>query len=84
MAAVFKRSGVERGHCHRFRHTLASELIAKGTSIQDVAGILGDTVATIERHHAKWTPERQTRQDEALRMVHGTNLAQTEEQVSKC
>jgi site-specific recombinase XerD len=84
MAAVFKRSEVERAHCHRFRHTLASELMAKGVSIQDVAGILGDTTATIERHYAKWTPERQTRQDEALRRVHGTNLAQTEQLASKC
>ena len=39
--------------------------MAKGVSIQDVAGILGDTAATIERHYAKWTPERQARQDEA-------------------
>jgi site-specific recombinase XerD len=84
MSAVFKRSGVERAHCHRFRHTLASELLAKGVPIQVVADILGDTVTTIERHYAKWMPERQARQDEALRRVHGTNLAQTEEQVSKC
>jgi integrase len=84
MAAVFKRSGVDHAHCHRFRHTLASELMAKGVSIQDVAGILGDTAATIERHYAKWTPERQARQDEALRRVHGTNLAQTEEGVARC
>ena len=29
MTAVFERSGVERAHCHRFRHTLASELLGK-------------------------------------------------------
>ena len=84
MSVVFKRSGVERAHCHRFRHTLASELLAKEVRIQMVADILGDTVATIERHYAKWMPERQARQDEALRRVHGTNLAQTEQEVIKC
>jgi integrase len=84
MAAVFKRSGVEGAHCHRFRHTLASELLAKEVPIQVVADILGDKVATIERHYAKWMPERQARQDEALRRVYGTNLAQTEEWVSRC
>ena len=84
MAAVFKRSGVEGAHCHRFRHTLASELLAKEVPIQVVADILGDMVATIERHYAKWMPERQARQDEALRRVYGTNLAQTEEWVSRC
>jgi len=85
MAAVFKRSGVARAHCHRFRHTLASELLAKpGVTMQDVAGILGDTTGTIERHYAKWTPARQARQDEALGLVHGTNLAQTERVVVKC
>jgi hypothetical protein len=49
---VFKRSGVERAHRHCFRRTLASELTAKGVSIQDVAGILADTVATIEGHYS--------------------------------
>jgi integrase len=85
MAAVFKRSGVAHAHCHRFRHTLASELLARpGVTMEDVAGILGDTTGTIERHYAKWTPARQARQDEALRRVHGTNLAQTEDGVARC
>jgi integrase len=30
LAAVFKRSGVKRAKPHRFRHTLASELLGKG------------------------------------------------------
>jgi len=33
LAAVFERSGVERAHPHRFRHTLASELLGKGGMI---------------------------------------------------
>jgi hypothetical protein len=52
--------------------------------LQDIADILGDSPATVLRHYAKWTPERQARQDSALSKIHGTNLAQAEEQVSKC
>lgn len=56
LAAVFKRSGVEGAFAHRFRHTLASELLGKGESIEVVAAILGDTPAVIRKHYAKWTP----------------------------
>jgi len=84
LVAVFKRAGVERAHAHRFRHTLASEILAKGGTIEDAAGILGDSPATIRRHYAKWTPEYQVRQDSILRMVHDTNLAQPKEQAPTC
>ena len=40
MDAVFKGSEVAGAHPHRFRHTLASELLAKGGSTEEVAGIL--------------------------------------------
>lgn len=84
MDAVFKRSGVERAHPHRFRHTLASELLGKGGSIEEVAGILGDSSATIRRYYAKWTPEYQGLQDGLIRKIHGTDLAQAEEQARTC
>jgi site-specific recombinase XerD len=84
LAAVFKRAKVPGAHPHRFRHTLASELLGKGASVEEVAGILADSPATIRRHYAKWTPEFQARQDRVIRLVHGTNPAQAEEQVSKC
>ena len=84
LSAVFKRAKVDRGHPHRFRHTLASEILGRGGTVEDAASILADSPATIRRHYAKWTPEYQARQDRVTRMVHGTNLAQAEEQVSKC
>lgn len=84
LAAVFKRSKVEGAHAHRFRHTLASELLGKGATIEEVANILADSPATTRRHYAKWTAEFQSRQDRVIRLVHGTNLAQAEEQVGKC
>jgi site-specific recombinase XerD len=84
MAAVFKLAKVPGAHCHRFRHSLASEILGKGGTVEDVASILADSPATIRRHYAKWTSERQARQDRLLDDVLGTNLAQTEERVSKC
>jgi len=82
LAAVFKCSGVERAHPHRFRHTLASELLGKGGTLEEVAAILGDSPATIRRHYAKWTQEYQDRQDVLIRKIHDTNLAQAEGQAS--
>lgn len=84
LAAVFKLSGVAGAHPHRFRHTLASELLAKGGTIQEVAAILGDSPITISRYYAKWTPEYQSRQDVLIRKIHGTNLAQAPETAVKC
>ena len=84
MAAVFKLSGIDGAHPHRFRHTLASELLGKGGSIEMVAGILGDNPATVSRYYAKWTPEYQEGQDVLIRKTHGTDLAQTEEQGAIC
>jgi site-specific recombinase XerD len=84
MAAVFKQAGVKQAHPHRFRHTLASELLGKGGKLEVVAAILGDSAATISRYYAKWTPEYQDRQDVLIREIHGTNLSRTEEQTVKC
>ena len=81
---MFRRAKVECAHAHRFRHTLASEILGKGGTIEDAANILADSPATIRRHYAKWTPEYQARQDRVIGLVHGTNLAQAEEQPSKC
>lgn len=55
LQAVFRKSGVERAHAHRFRHTLATEVLVKGGTIEDAANILGDSPATIEKYYAKWS-----------------------------
>jgi integrase len=43
LASVFKASLVPRAHAHRFRHTLATELLSNGASFEDVADILGNS-----------------------------------------
>ena len=78
LQAVFRKSGVADAKAHRFRHTLATEILATGGSIQDVANILGDSPAIIQKHYAKWSPEYQKRTAEILQRVRGTSVAQTE------
>jgi site-specific recombinase XerD len=83
LSAVFKRAKVADAHPHRFRHTLASDLLGQGATIEEIAGILADSPATVRRHYAKWTPEYQARQDRVIRLLPGTDLAQAEEPVTK-
>ncbi|MBV9675168.1 MAG: site-specific integrase [Acidobacteriaceae bacterium] len=47
-------SKVSGAHAHRFRHTLATALLAKGWTTRDVADVLGSSEAII-RHYAQWT-----------------------------
>lgn len=61
LARVFKHSGVEGAHAHRFRHTLATALLEKGWTTEDVALVLGSTPDIIRRHYAQWTIQRQER-----------------------
>lgn len=52
-----QRAGINeaRAHAHIMRHTRATHLLQDGKSIYDVARLLGDTLATVERvygHHS--------------------------------
>jgi integrase len=70
LAAVYRESGVPGATSHRFRHTLAMELLAKGASIEQVADILGDSPATVRKHYKHWMPEYQRATAELLDRVH--------------
>jgi site-specific recombinase XerD len=70
LRAVFKKSGVQGGHAHRFRHTLATELLGRGASFEDVADILGNTPEIVRKHYGKWSLGRQKRIDELMERVY--------------
>jgi len=70
LAAVFKASNVPNAHAHRFRHTLATELLGRGASFEDVADILGNSPEIVRKHYAKWSPARQARIDDLMEKVH--------------
>jgi integrase len=69
LTAVFKRSGVPHAHAHRFRHTLATELLEQGWTYHDVAEVLGNSAAIVEKHYGKWSRGRQDRISGMLRSV---------------
>ncbi len=46
---------------HRFRHTFARILLQRGVSPADVAELMGDTEAVVNKHYSAWVPERQAR-----------------------
>jgi hypothetical protein len=52
---------VQGGHPHRFRDTLAVELLLDGMPIERVSVLLGNSSVKItERHYAPWVQARQT------------------------
>jgi site-specific recombinase XerD len=69
LAAVFKKSGVKKAHAHRYRHTLATSLLGRGASFQEVADILGNTAEVVRKHYGKWSKGRQDNIDR-LMMAH--------------
>lgn len=79
VAAVFKRAGFKRSQPHRFRHTMATEILARGGTIQDVADVLGITPAIAYKHYAKWSSERQNRIDRIMSTVTVRPMVEEEE-----
>jgi len=77
LQAVFKASGVKGAHAHRFRHTLATELLGRGASFEDVADVLGNSPEIVRKHYGKWSAARQMRIDELMNHVH-IDLVQVE------
>jgi len=70
LRAVFKASGVGGAHAHRFRHTLATELLGRGASFEEVADILGNSPEIVRKHYGKWSVARQSRIDDLMQRVY--------------
>jgi integrase len=66
LSAVFKKSGVKDAHAHRFRHTLATRLLAQGATFEQVADILGNSPAVVRKHYGKWSKGRQDNIDRLM------------------
>jgi integrase/recombinase XerD len=57
---LFNLAGMPDGHAHRFRDTLAVELLLARVPMERVAVLLGhQSVRTTERHYAPWVRARQ-------------------------
>jgi integrase len=71
LAAVSKKSKVVDAHAHRFRHTLATDILARGGTMSDVADALGISENVARKHYAKWSAARQERIATIMRAVQG-------------
>ena len=68
LSSVFKASGVEGGHAHRFRDTFAVELLLRGVPIDQVSILLGHaSIKVTEKHYAPWVKSRQEQLEAAVR-----------------
>jgi hypothetical protein len=57
---LFALAGIENGHAHRFRDTFAVELLLTGTSIEEVAVLLGHSnIKVTQKHYNPWVLKRQ-------------------------
>lgn len=72
LQSIFTKSQVPKAHAHRFRHTLATELIGAGASFEVVADILGNSPDVVRKHYAKWSAARQENIDALMETVHST------------
>jgi integrase len=61
MLALGRRAGVPNARPHRFRDTLAVDMLTRGASPYDVAKMLGDTIATVESHYTPFVRELRER-----------------------
>ena len=60
LADLFDSAKVEGGHAHRFRDTMAVELLKVGTPIERVSILLGhSSVRVTEKHYNPWNRARQ-------------------------
>ena len=73
-------AGVQEGHPHRFRDTLAVELLLEGVPIERVSVLLGhSSVKITERHYSPWVQARQAQlESDLVRAWRNDPIAQAE------
>ncbi|HWQ55956.1 MAG TPA: tyrosine-type recombinase/integrase [Bryobacteraceae bacterium] len=83
LATVFQKSEVAKAHAHRFRHTLATDILSRGGTEQDAADVLGISPAIVRKHYGKWSQARQDRIASIMKAVQsGTSVARVEKVVA--
>ena len=64
--AICKDLKITPDHPHRFRHSLAADLLTKGATVEQVAAILGNSPAVVIKHYSQWIKSRQDALDAML------------------
>ena len=66
--ALLDNAGLPDATSHKFRHTLAIEMIRHGATFEDVAAALGNTVGVVAKFYShEWAKVRQGRTDAAIK-----------------
>ncbi len=66
--ALLDKAGLPEATSHKFRHTLAIEMIRHGATFEDVAAALGNTVGVVAKFYShEWAKVRQGRTDAAIK-----------------
>jgi integrase/recombinase XerD len=65
---LFALAGL-KGNPHMFRHSLATELLTKGVSLETVAAILGNTPAIVQKHYSHFVKSWQLKLEEDVRKI---------------
>jgi integrase len=72
LAPMFKAAKLTGNpHPHQFRHTFASKLLSSGTSVENVAALLGNTPRVVWKHYAAFVKDRQDALDQAVLIASG-------------
>lgn len=68
---VFELAGIpeEKAFIHNFRHTFATDLLARGVPIEDVAILLGNSVRIVEKHYSHFVLARRERLEQRVRQL---------------
>jgi integrase len=74
LTRVFRRSGVAGSHAHRFRHTLATEILENGGTFEEAADVLGNSPDIVRKYYAKWSSRRQERISTLMGRIFGTSV----------
>lgn len=83
LLAFGKRAGIHDAHLRCHRDTSAVDMLVSGGTPYDVAKLLGDTVATIEKHYVPFVRELRDRarriieNGEGLEKTNCTNIARS-------
>lgn len=54
---------------HNFRHSFATDLLARGASMEDVAALLGNSIKVCEKHYSHFVKSRRDRLEERVRSL---------------
>jgi site-specific recombinase XerD len=68
---VFELAKIPPGKAflHNFRHSFATDLLARGIPIEDVAALLRNSVKIVEKHYSHLVKPRRDRLEERVRQL---------------